>query len=94
MNSKKKDKNKQQTKKAAALHYNHKNDRAPTIIAKGKGDIAKKILEKAKEKEIPIETNRDLAEVLVQLEIGEEIPPELYQVVAEILSFIYKLEKN
>lgn len=82
----------EKNKKAAALKYNMKKDNAPKIIASGKGDIAKKILEKAKEEDIHIEENQDLAEILVQMEIGEEIPPELYEVIAEILSFIYNLE--
>ena len=78
--------------KAAALKYNMEKDDAPKIIANGKGDIAKKILEKAKEEDIHIEKNQDLAQILVEMEIGEEIPPELYEVIAEILSFIYNLE--
>lgn len=82
----------EKNKKAAALKYNMKKDDAPKIIASGKGDIAKKILEKAKEEDIHIEENQDLAEILVKMEIGEEIPPELYEVIAEILSFIYNLE--
>ena len=82
----------EKNKKAAALKYNMKKDNAPKIIASGKGDIAKKILEKAKEEDIHIEENQDLAEILVKMEIGEEIPPELYEVIAEILSFIYNLE--
>ncbi|MGM0437976.1 MAG: EscU/YscU/HrcU family type III secretion system export apparatus switch protein [Bacillota bacterium] len=83
---------KDKNKKAAALKYNMEKNNAPKIIANGKGDIAKKILEKAEEENIHIEENQDLAEVLVQMEIGEEIPPELYEVIAEILSFIYNLE--
>ncbi len=81
-------------KKAAALQYDINKDKAPKIIASGKGDIAKKILEKAKEENIKIEKDQDLVEILVQMEIGEEIPPELYEVIAEILSFIYDLEEK
>ncbi|MGM0409857.1 MAG: EscU/YscU/HrcU family type III secretion system export apparatus switch protein [Bacillota bacterium] len=80
-------------KKAAALEYNIEKDNAPKIVASGKGDIAKKILEKAEEENIKIEKDQDLAEILVQMEIGEEIPPELYEVIAEILAFIYNLEE-
>ncbi len=79
-------------KKAAALKYNMEKDNAPKIIASGKGEIAKKILKKAEEEDIHIEKNQDIAEILVKMEIGEEIPPELYEVIAEILSFIYDLE--
>ena len=80
-------------KKAAALEYNIEKDNAPKIVASGKGEVAKKILEKAKEENIKIEKDQDLAEILVQMEIGEEIPPELYEVIAEILAFIYNLEE-
>ena len=90
MNKNNKDKN----KKAAALQYNMDKDNAPKIIASGKGDIAQKILEKAKKENIKIEKDQDLVEILVQMEIGEEIPPELYEVIAEILSFIYNLEEK
>jgi len=79
-------------KKTAALKYNMEKDNAPKIIASGKGEIAKKILKKAEEEDIHIEKNQDIAEILVKMEIGEEIPPELYEVIAEILSFIYDLE--
>ena len=80
-------------KKAAALQYNREKDNAPRIIAKGKGDIAQKIVEKAEEENIHIEDDSDLVDILLKLEIGDEIPPELYQVIAEILSFIYELEE-
>ena len=80
-------------KKAAALQYNREKDNAPRIIAKGKGDIAQKIVKKAEEENIHIEDNSDLVDILLKLEIGDEIPPELYQVIAEILSFIYEIEE-
>ncbi|MCC3145225.1 EscU/YscU/HrcU family type III secretion system export apparatus switch protein [Halanaerobium sp. Z-7514] len=78
-------------KEAVALKYNHKKDNAPKITAKGRGLIAQKILEKAREAEIPIENNQDLVKVLAKLEIGDEIPEELYLVIAEMLSFFYDL---
>ncbi len=79
---------------AAALGYDLEKDSAPKILAKGKGDIAEKILKKAEEKNIPIQTDKDLVKTLLALEIGQEIPVELYEVVAEILAFIYSLEDN
>jgi len=79
---------------AAALGYDLEKDSAPKILAKGKGDIAEKILKKAEEKNIPIQTDKDLVKTLLALEIGQEIPVELYEVVAEILAFIYSLEEN
>ena len=87
-------KRKTEIKKATALQYDRKKDNAPKIIAKGRGDIAQKIVDKAKEENIHIEDNSDLVDILLKLEIGDEIPPELYQVIAEILSFIYELENN
>jgi len=79
---------------AAALGYDLEKDSAPKILAKGKGDIAEKILKKAEEKNIPIQTDKDLVKTLLALEIGQEIPVELYEVVAEILAFISSLEDN
>ncbi len=87
-----KQKNKNKIKKAAALKYDLDQNDAPVVIAKGKGEVARKIIEKARAENIHIEENQDIIDILVQLNIGEEIPPELYQIVAEILSFIYRLE--
>lgn len=93
-NSKESEKNgdKVRHKKAAALKYDPKTDSAPIVTAKATGLAARKLLEKAREADIPIENNEDLAEVLARINIGEEIPEELYTVIAEILSFIYELE--
>ncbi|MFW6295241.1 MAG: EscU/YscU/HrcU family type III secretion system export apparatus switch protein [Halanaerobium sp.] len=79
-------------KKAAALKYDPKTDTAPVVTAKATGIAAKKLLQKAREENIPIENNEDLVEVLARINIGDQIPEELYIVVAEILSFIYELE--
>ena len=86
--------NNSQIKKAAALKYDIDRDEAPRVVAKGKGDIASKIVETAKEHDIPIKKDQDIVEVLTHLNIGEEIPEELYQAIAEILSFIYQLEEE
>ncbi|WP_418792569.1 EscU/YscU/HrcU family type III secretion system export apparatus switch protein [Phosphitispora sp. TUW77] len=67
---------------------------APQVLAAGQGYIAKKILEMAKENNIPVEKNPVLAEALSCLDPGEEIPPELYQVVAEVLVFIMETDKR
>lgn len=79
-------------KKTAALKYDPKTDSAPVVTAKASGIAAKKLLRKAREENIPIENNEDLVEVLAKIKIGDEIPEELYKVIAEILSFVYKLE--
>jgi flagellar biosynthesis protein len=74
---------------AVALHYDKKG--APTVLARGKGDIGAKIIEVAKANNIPIEENEVLAGALSQVEIGDEIPTELYKAVAEVLVFVLKL---
>jgi len=83
-----------QQKKAAALKYNIEEDKAPRIVANAKGEIAQKIIGIAEEHNIPIREDQDIVDILVQLNIGEEIPMELYEVIAEILSFIYRLENK
>jgi flagellar biosynthetic protein FlhB len=68
---------------------------APKLIAKGAGKIAEKIKKLAEEHDIPIVENRELARNLNSLvEIGQEIPPVLFQAVAEILAYIYKIRSN
>ncbi|MBR1860997.1 MAG: EscU/YscU/HrcU family type III secretion system export apparatus switch protein [Lachnospiraceae bacterium] len=79
-------------KQAIALEYDP-NDAAPKVIATGTGIIAEKIIEKAKEADVPIHRDDKLADTLSRLEIGEMIPPELYEVVAEILLFVDNMDK-
>ncbi|RZD16192.1 MAG: flagellar biosynthesis protein FlhB [Candidatus Acididesulfobacter guangdongensis] len=79
---------------ATALKYDKDKNKAPVIVAKGKGKLAEKIKAIAKENNIPIIENKGLTEVLDKLEIYEEIPPELYKVVAHIFAFIYKLNNK
>lgn len=76
--------------KAAALKYRSGIDGAPTLVAKGRGQVAERILALAREHDIPIREDRNMVEVLSTLSLYEEIPVELYKAVAEILSFIYK----
>jgi flagellar biosynthesis protein len=78
-----------QNQLAVALHYDKKG--APTVLAKGKGEIGAKIIEVAKANNIPIEENEVLAGALSNVEIGDEIPTELYKAVAEVLVFVLKL---
>lgn len=79
-------------KQAIALEYDP-SDMAPRVIASGRGVLAEKIIEKAKEGDIPIHRDDKLADTLSRLEIGEMIPPELYEVVAEILIFVDSMDK-
>jgi flagellar biosynthesis protein len=74
---------------AVALHYDKTG--APRVIAKGKGSIGEKIIEVAKAHDIPIEENELLAGALSNVELGDEIPAELYKAVAEVLIFVLKL---
>ncbi len=79
-------------KTAVAVAY-EPGERAPKIIATGKGYTAERIIEKAKEEKIPFYKDDKLAKTLSKLEIGEMIPPELYEVVAEILVFVDDMER-
>lgn len=80
--------------KAVALRYQEKKDDAPRVVATGKGLIARKIKEIALANGVPIYQDNDLVELLAQIDIDREIPPELYAAVAEILSWIYKANKE
>lgn len=81
-------------KLAAALRYARGEDSAPRLIAKGNGAIAEKIMEIARAEGIPIREDKALVEVLSSLDLYQEIPPELYKAVAEILAFIYALNNK
>jgi len=78
--------------KAAALKYNAQVNSAPVLKAKGVGTVAEKIIQIAREHNVPVREDPDLIELLVQLDLEQEIPPELYKIVAEILAFVYSLE--
>jgi flagellar biosynthesis protein len=77
--------------KAVALKYDHQKNKAPRVIAKGRGDIAEKIIEVAKAHNVPLYEDKNLIQILEALELETEIPPELYRAVAEVLAFIYRL---
>ena len=79
-------------KTAVAIEY-VPGEAAPKIIATGKGAVADKIIEKAKEADVPVHRDDRLADTLSRLEIGDSIPPELYEVVAEILVFVDAMDK-
>lgn len=79
-------------KQAVALSYDV-GDEAPRIVAAGKGAVAERIIEKAKENDVPLYEDSKLAGTLSRLEIGDTIPPELYEVVAEILLFVDDMDK-
>ncbi|MBU3634415.1 EscU/YscU/HrcU family type III secretion system export apparatus switch protein [Polynucleobacter sp. es-GGE-1] len=78
---------------AVALTYEH-GEFAPKVLASGKGLVAEQIIAKAKEHQIYIHESKDLVGLLMQVDLDENIPPALYQAVAEILAWLYQLEKQ
>jgi flagellar biosynthesis protein len=79
---------------AAALRYEQGKQKAPAVVAKGSGVVAEKIIEMARKHGIPLQENPELVQVLMKLDINQEIPAELYQVVADILAMIYRASQQ
>lgn len=82
----------QEKKTAVALEY-EAGDKAPKVIATGQGILAEKIIDVAKEADVPIHKDEKLARSLSILDIGEYIPPELYSIVAEVLVFVDRMDR-
>ncbi|KIQ95273.1 Flagellar biosynthetic protein flhB [Anoxybacillus thermarum] len=80
-------------KRAVALSYNEQHI-APVVVAKGEGMVAERIIERAKQYDVPIYEDQTLATMLSQLQLNETIPEELYKVVAEVFAFVYQIEKR
>lgn len=81
-------------KKAVALKYDMQQDTAPKVIAKGRGHVAEHILATAQQNSIPVYQNKTLVNMLMALEIDREIPPELYKAIAEVMAYVYKMDKE
>ncbi|MEK4424412.1 EscU/YscU/HrcU family type III secretion system export apparatus switch protein [Solibacillus sp. FSL K6-1523] len=81
-------------KEAIALTYNPAKSDGPTVVAKGKGKIAENILQQAAMNDVPIYEDPNLIELLGQLDLNTSIPEELYQAVAEVFAFIYRLDEQ
>ena len=79
---------------AMALGYDRGADAAPRVLAQGKGEVAARILERAAEHGIPVEKDPDLLQCLAPLRVGEEIPVEAFQAVAQILAFLYQQNRS
>lgn len=80
---------------AVAIKYDSKQNSAPVVVAKGENFLAQRIKEVAKENHIEIVENKPLARMLyANVDVGQEVPPELYQAVAEVLAFVYSLREN
>ncbi|MFA5114312.1 MAG: EscU/YscU/HrcU family type III secretion system export apparatus switch protein [Candidatus Margulisiibacteriota bacterium] len=86
-------KTKPSRKTAVAIRYDVDKDKAPLVIASGRGVVADEILRIADENKIPMYEDPELAGLLAKLELDVEIPPELYTLVAEVLFFVYKLDR-
>jgi flagellar biosynthesis protein len=85
---------KKASKKAAALRYAQSKDSAPRVVAKGRGKIAERIVALAKEHHVPLVEDHHLMQMLEALDVDTEIPAELYQAVAEVLVFVYRLNQD
>lgn len=79
---------------AVALRYKSEENIAPKVIAKGRGYVAENILAAAQNNAIPIYKNKTLVNMLMAMELDKEIPAELYTTVAEVLSYIYRMDKK
>ena len=80
--------------KAVALKYKAYEDMAPKVVAKGRGELAERIIQKAKEFDVPLFQNEELADMLLNVEVGEEVPSKMYDAVVEIFIWLYKLEEK
>lgn len=78
-------------RRAVALRYDEERDAAPTVVAKGRGLVADRIIELAEEHGVTLHEDRDLVEVLFALDLDAQIPVDLYQAVAEVLAFVYRV---
>ena len=78
-------------RQAVALRYKPGEDEAPRLTAKGQGHVAERIIELARQHGVPIRQDRNLVQVLSRLDLEQEIPPDVYRAVAEILAFVYRL---
>ncbi len=83
-----------ENKKAAALRYDAIRDQAPRVVAKGRGKMAERIVALAQQHGVPMVEDRNLVQVLEALDLNTDIPSELYQAVAEVLVFVYRLNRQ
>ncbi len=81
-------------RKAASLRYRPEREDAPRFTAAGRGRVAERILETARAAGVPVQEDPALAEILSSLEPGDEIPPDTYRAVAEILAFLYRVDRD
>lgn len=80
--------------KAVAIKYDVEHDKAPRVVAKGRGHVAENILAAAQKNTIPVYQNKSLVNMLMALELDREIPPELYRTIAQVLAYVYRIDKK
>ncbi|HID69221.1 MAG TPA: EscU/YscU/HrcU family type III secretion system export apparatus switch protein [Desulfobacterales bacterium] len=85
---------KNELEKAVAILYDSQTTSSPKVVAKGQGEIARKIIETARDAGVHIQEDANLVELLSKIDLGDEIPTELYQTVAEVLSFVYQVNEK
>ncbi len=85
---------KKPVKLAVALKYEEDGAGTPLVITSGQGEIADKILQIAEKEKVPVYKDQSLVQLLVSLEMGTEIPPELYQAVAQVIAFVWKMDQK
>ena len=81
-------------RKAVALRYHPQRNEAPQVVAAGRGPLAEKMIQIARNSEVPLFENKELVHALLTIPVGDEIPPELYEVVAQVLVFVYGLDQQ
>ncbi|MBR2214285.1 MAG: EscU/YscU/HrcU family type III secretion system export apparatus switch protein [Selenomonadaceae bacterium] len=79
---------------AVALKYDAEKDRAPKVVAKGRGHVAENILAAAQKNAVPVYQNKTLVNMLMALDIDREIPPELYRAIAEVMAYVYQIDRK
>ena len=94
MSSEKKSPGKIRRLQAAALQYDQDRHEAPVVVAKGSSAVAEKIIAMAKKHNIPLQRDPELLQILMKLEINQEIPENVFHAVAEVLSMVYKANRN
>jgi flagellar biosynthesis protein len=80
-------------KSAVALRYEN-TEMAPIIVAKGQGSVAEQIIARAREAGVFVHESKELVSLLMQLDLDQQIPPQLYQAVAEVLAWVYRIERG
>ena len=80
--------------KCLYINYDKDKDAAPRVVAKGRGEVAEKIIETARAYHVPLVEDENLVQVLEALDLETQIPPELYRAVAEVLAFVYRMNRQ